>query len=105
MGGNEDIIEKIRGFKRELSKNLRIDGMLVFGSTARGEMKEDSDIDIIVVSRDFRGMRPMKRSVKLYMLWKLPYPVDFICYTPEEFERLKKKPSIVREALEEGIAV
>jgi predicted nucleotidyltransferase len=105
MGGKEDLMEKIRKFKEKISENIRIDEMLIFGSFARGDMKEDSDIDIILVSRDFSGVKPMKRSVKLYMLWDLPYPVDFICYTPEEFERLKNKPSIVREALEEGIAV
>jgi hypothetical protein len=31
--------------------------------------------------------------------------VDFICYTPEEFEKLKKEVSIVSEALKEGIEI
>jgi hypothetical protein len=30
---------------------------------------------------------------------------DFICYTPEEFEKLKKEVSIVSEALKEGIEI
>jgi hypothetical protein len=31
--------------------------------------------------------------------------VDFICYTPEEFEKLKKEVSIVSEAFKEGIEI
>ena len=39
------------------------------------------------------------------MKWPLDLPADFICYTPEEFEKLKKEVSIVSEALKEGIEI
>jgi hypothetical protein len=41
----------------------------------------------------------------MYDYWELRYPVDFLCYTPKEFEREKKKVSIVSEALREGIEI
>jgi len=41
----------------------------------------------------------------LHLAWDLGMPVDFLCYTPEEFAELSKRPSIVREALREGIPV
>jgi hypothetical protein len=41
----------------------------------------------------------------MYDFWDLNYPVDFLCYTPEEFNKLKKEVSIVSEALKEGIEI
>jgi len=31
--------------------------------------------------------------------------VDFVCYTPEEFERLRKQVSLVRDAVAEGLEI
>jgi hypothetical protein len=41
----------------------------------------------------------------MYDFCDLNYPVDFLCYTPEEFNKLKKEVSIVSEALKEGIEI
>jgi hypothetical protein len=38
-------------------------------------------------------------------VWTMDYPVDFLCYTPEEFEEKRKEISIVRQALKEGVAI
>ena len=57
---------------------------------------------MIVISDEFEEVSPLKRPVKLYLEWDLDYPVDFICYTTKEFEELRKRPSLVREALREG---
>lgn len=105
MGGREDMILRLRRFREKMERERKIQRMLLFGSAARNEMKKDSDIDIIVVSEDFEGMSPLKRPVRFYVEWDLPYPVDFICYTPKEFERLKHRPSIVREAIESGYSI
>ncbi|MBI3412683.1 MAG: hypothetical protein HY051_01210 [Candidatus Aenigmarchaeota archaeon] len=43
--------------------------------------------------------------IKWHVVFKMGYPVDFICYTPEEFEREKKRVSIVSTALKEGIEI
>jgi hypothetical protein len=41
----------------------------------------------------------------MYDFCDLNYPVDFLCYTPEEFNKLKKEVSIVSEALKEGVEI
>ncbi|MBI4182358.1 MAG: nucleotidyltransferase [Candidatus Aenigmarchaeota archaeon] len=68
-------------------------------------MGEHSDVDLILVSSAFEGKSFFKRSLGLYSYWKSAYPVDFICLTGREFERMRKGVSIVSEALREGIAV
>lgn len=96
-----EIIRKLRGFLKKHS----IEKAVLFGSYARGEAKEDSDIDLILVSREFIGKSPLKRPVRFYIDWNMGYPVDFLCYTPEEFNDLSKQVSIVSQALKEGIEI
>jgi len=57
------------------------------------------------VSRKFKGKNFHSRFKGLWLKWDLDLPVDFIPYTPEEFDKLKKEVSIVSEALREGIVV
>ncbi len=74
----------------------------------RGDYLKDSDYDIIVISKAFKGEHFTKRSTEvLRTLWNAGVAGDFevLCYTPEEFERKKKSLGIVKEALREGIVV
>ena len=79
--------------------------MILFGSMATGRAHKDSDIDLILVSDKFRGKKSFRRSIGFYKYWDLDYPVDFLCYTPEEFNKLKNQISIVREAVRKGIEI
>ena len=77
----------------------------IFGSFARGKAKENSDIDLILISRKFMGKKMFERPVGLHFHWKMDLPIDFLCYTPKEFNKLKNKVSIARDALLEGIEI
>ncbi len=99
------LMRDIAQFGRKVSGRLAIDRMILFGSRATGHPRPDSDVDLIVVGRRFRRKNPIDRAAPLHLAWDLGLPVDFLCYTPEEFEELSKRPSIVREALREGIRI
>lgn len=105
MGEKEYIKKGIKEFVKELGKDFKIDAIIFFGSRAKGNYKEYSDIDLIIVSDDFKGMNFFERVAKMYDYWKLDFPVDFLCYTKEEFDTLKRKISIVKMALDEGVIV
>jgi len=106
MGGeNARLVKELKAFKEEVSGKYSIDKMILFGSRAKGAFGEDSDVDIIVVGEEFRGKSLLRRPYHLYLDWNLAYPVDFLCYTPEEFEERKERIGIIREALREGIAI
>ena len=66
---------------------------------------QDRDFDLIIVSPKFKKLDFFQRRAKIYDYWKFNYPVDFLCYTPEEFKKLSKKVSIVSEAIKEGIEI
>ena len=69
------------------SQGIIVDRAFLFGSNARGEAREESDIDIIVISKDFSQMPYWRR-------WKISgkaaaqpmEPVEALAYAPEEIE-------------------
>ncbi len=89
----------------EFKQKNRLEKIILFGSQATGRAHKWSDVDLIVVSGRFRGKGNLERAPPLHMQWNLSYPVDFLCYTPEEFNKLKKRVSIVSEALKNGIEI
>jgi len=105
MGGRKSIKEKLRQFRSNVNKDIPIKNMILFGSRISGKTGRDTDIDLIVVSPKFRNLDFFQRGAKMYDYWDLRYPVDFLCYTPEEFNKLKKQITIVKEAVENGIEI
>lgn len=95
------IEKELINFKNKL-KPLPVKRLIFFGSRAKGKAHAYSDIDLIVVSPIFKKLNFLQRSAKMYNYWMLDMPVDFLCYTPEEFKRKAKEISIVRAAIKEG---
>lgn len=102
MVGRKPLMQKLREFKESANKDIPIQKMILFGSRARGKSGRDTDVDLIVVSSTFNRTGFIRRPVILYNYWNLHYPVDFLCYTPAEFNKMKKRITIVREAVREG---
>ena len=105
MGGRKTIELKLKKFKKNVNKDLSVSKMYFFGSRATGKPHKYSDIDLIIVSPKFRKLDFFKRGAKMYDYWNIDYPVDFLCYTPEEFNKLKKQITVVREAVRNGIKI
>jgi len=98
-------LDKLRHFKESIEKDYDINKMILFGSRVTDSYKRYSDFDIIIISKKFEGVDKIRRSPGLYLRWNLDYPVDFLCYTPEEFEKLSKGITIVREAMKNGVVI
>lgn len=77
--------------------------ILLFGSYARGDADEDSDIDVIVVSEEFSHIPFLRRMPLILKKVRFDRHIDFICYSPKEFEKIKNTSSIVMDALKYGI--
>jgi hypothetical protein len=62
----QEVIEALRDFSKRLKKDFEKDfvSLLLFGSYARGEGKEASDVDIFLVFRDLPKER-LKRNILL----------------------------------------
>lgn len=87
---------------RAAVRRFGCDRAILFGSAARGDVHEGSDLDVVVVKETSLPFVERPRA----LLESLPpgLSVDVIVYTPEEFERLCRDPrGIVASALAEGI--
>jgi predicted nucleotidyltransferase len=86
----------------EIVGAARPEKVVLFGSHARGDASDDSDIDLLVI-QETDLPRP-KRSVPLYSILRLyPYSKDIVVYTPEEVDAYRDLPqSFVMTALREG---
>ncbi|MGD0999633.1 MAG: nucleotidyltransferase domain-containing protein [Candidatus Brocadiia bacterium] len=84
-------IEAVRFFGERLTQQaVRISQLILFGSHARGAASEESDVDVLVVSDDFRDKDiferarliagPERATIRRYQV-----PLDVILMTPEEF--------------------
>ena len=89
MDKRTDLVKSLKKFAEEISTEVPIDKMYLFGSRATGKIKKSSDVDLLLVSKGFIGKRRLKRAPPLYMKWNLQYPVDFVCLTPKEFREKK----------------
>jgi HEPN domain-containing protein/predicted nucleotidyltransferase len=77
--------------------------IIAFGSRVNGTAKEDSDIDLIVVSDAFEGMNFLERTRKFNEAVPWHIRVDAWCLTVMEFERLRRQVGIVADACREGV--
>jgi len=100
----KELMKKLKEFKKGLNKKYKVNKMILFGSRASNKFREDSDVDLIIVG-EFKGKGNLERAPPLYLEWQLDLPVDFLCYTIREFNRLKDRVTIVREAIREGIEI
>ena len=105
MGKDTAIIEGLIEFRKSVSKEIKVNQLLFFGSRATGKYKPDSDIDLLIVSNSFKNIKPFKRAIKLYDYWTLDYPVDFLCLTLKEFTRKRKQIGTIQQAIKEGIEI
>ena len=105
MGEKEYLINGLKNFFKSLNKDFKIYKILLFGSRAGENFNENSDVDLIIVSEDFEKLNFFERVSKMYDYWEIDLPVDFICYTPNEFNKLKNKVTIVQQAIKEGIEI
>jgi len=105
MDKKKSIIKKLKMFKAALNEEIPIEKMVFFGSRVGRKYSRWSDIDLVIVSKKFRNKKFRYRPLGFYKYWDLDYPVDFLCYTPEEFNRFKNQITIVNEAIKKGIKI
>lgn len=102
------LINRKKNLEKELKRILHIlkrdyqpEKIILFGSLAKGRIKEWSDIDLILIKRSKK--RFLDRIGEVIKLCSPKIGVDFIVYTPEEFRYLSKvEPFIQEEVLKKG---
>lgn len=98
-----EIKKIIADFKKALAKQgIKTERLILFGSQARGTAGEYSDIDLVIISSDFKDLNFMQRCELLgRAIAEIMEPIEPLAYTPEEFDLQKQKASFLHEVLTE----
>lgn len=103
MAKERGAVEKVIQDFLEALKDLGItvDRVFLFGSYARGEANEDSDIDLILVSRDFSNMPAWRRwEILGKAIARIMEPLEPLAYAPEEIEEcMGREGNFIRHIL------
>lgn len=100
---NRKLMKLLRKYLKKVNKKFKLKKSILFGSRARGDYFLDSDVDLILVSEDFKEIDFRKRMAELLKWWDGKVDLEVIAYTPEEFEKKKNQFGIVQQAVKEGI--
>ncbi len=90
-----EILDKLQAHKQTLAERFGVTGLALFGSYARGQAADGSDVDILV---SFDGPATSKAyfGVQFYIEDLLGRPVDLVT---EKALRPEFRPSVEREAV------
>ena len=90
--------------ERELNRYLEIligtykpEKVILFGSMARGEPSEWSDVDLVIIKET--DLPFLDRVKEVMRLLRPRVGVDILVYTPEEFEHLSRERAFVRNEI------
>jgi len=106
----EEILKLIKETILNVAKeyNVEIDKIILFGSRARGDYREDSDWDILIVTKE---KLDRKKYLTFYskiinILYEKNIQCDLVIMDKETFEKKKDiVNTIANEALIEGIVI
>lgn len=90
----EKIYEQLKEFAHLLKTKHKVKKVYLYGSFARGDFNEGSDIDLIIVG-EFENKMP-QRINKIFNLTSLP--IEPLVYTEAEFEQMKER-AFLKEVL------
>lgn len=107
MAEDQDWVEKlISRYIQHLSGKIRVDRIIVFGSRARGDFMENSDLDLLVISPDFKGRDHLERAKLLHKVWRAvnatSLRVEAFGYTDEEVKKMKRYSPFIRKIIRDG---
>ncbi len=99
---SKEVLEKIEKYKNRVVKELAPQAVILFGSFAKGDINEGSDVDIMVIA-NFKETFLDRIKLLLELGDKLKLPLEPVGYTPEEFERMREERNrFILEVLKKG---
>lgn len=102
---NQEIYERLKKISEKLKKEYHAERVMLYGSYARGEGTEDSDIDLLVIAPTQQRMIDRMTAVSM-LIWDLRngLPISSIVLTPAEFrKKLEIKDAFIQTIVQEGI--
>jgi uncharacterized protein len=105
MLDTDEIMVRIKAISERLKSEYNAEKVILFGSYARGEATEDSDVDIFIIAptqeRFYERMATVRKVIRDL---RNGTPIAPIILTKEEInKRLEIKDQFIQSILEEGL--
>ncbi len=102
--GQDTVLATVKRFKNALeSINIRVDQLILFGSHAEGTAREDSDIDLVVISSSFSDKSYWERiNILTDAIYQVFAPIEASAFTPDEW---KSGKSLISDYAKNGVLV
>ena len=104
---NIKIKDDLKKVEKEISKKIPNSKVILFGSYARGEEKEDSDVDLCIIVPEIEGRRlDMKVELRGIIKESIETSLDLILYTHDEFEKYTRlKSTLHYQIKKDGVLI
>lgn len=94
--------EKIKEVINRIVKNVNPEKIILFGSYASGNPREDSDLDILIIKEMRMPRYKRSREVKKH-LRGMKIPIDVIVYTKKEIKKWENtETAFINQAIKQG---
>lgn len=105
MSRIQSVRDEVDRISKIIIEKCNPDKIILFGSLAAGKAGEYSDIDMLVVM--YTEKRFIERLLYLAELTNPRVGIDFLVYTPDEFEEMLKHNNIFlrEEVLKKGVVL
>ena len=84
----------IRRMAARIAEQFHPEKIILFGSLARGEETEDSDVDLLVIVREVEDRRALRIAMRR-ALNGMGLPKDVVVLTTDEFETKRRIPGTI----------
>jgi predicted nucleotidyltransferase len=102
---NPQLVERVDCCVKKLVNAFKPQKVILFGSFARGEMKEGSTLDFMIIANTKLSFFNRIKKALLACTGGSP-PIEPLIYTPEEIELLLNQgEGFMEDAMEEGIVL
>ncbi len=100
----DNVIAEVNEYRNILKADkLPISEMYVFGSFAKGTSRKGSDIDVCVVSPQFKDAWEAMTYLRRKLPFGLGWSIEPVGFTPEEFEN--KYSTLIHEIKKHGVRI
>jgi hypothetical protein len=85
---SQKIFEKIERYRDRVVRKLNPQAIILFGSFARGDINEGSDVDIVVIA-NFKEPFLDRIKTLLDLNDRIGLPLEPVGYSPDEFRKMR----------------
>ncbi len=90
---------------KKLKDELKVEEVHIFGSRVYGTPLKESDIDILIISEEFKNKSFIENMIRVNKMLDGNLDIEIFPYTREDIIKYKGKKVLITEALEKGLKI